>query len=374
MKYLSVIGAGFGDEGKGLVTDYLSSVHEQPLVIRFSGGHQSGHHVVIDEIRDHVFSNFGSGSFRGVPTYWSQYCTVDPVGVINEWEVIKEKGGHPVLYINALCPVTTPFDVVHNRKTEAANFHGSCGVGVGATFEREKNLYSLVFGDLFYPSVFRIKLDLIRRYYQCDASLDVFLYCCDRIMQSDFFHVLDDLPQSGYETLIFEGSQGLLLGQNTGFFPHVTRSDTGTGNILDMGFSPEVFLVSRAYQTRHGNGPMTNEHIPHNIMENPYEKNTDHPYQGQFRRSLLDLDLLRYAISRDAYICQSQDITLVLTCLDLVDSEYRFTMNGRIVYCDDEHDYVSRIMEYLNIKKGLISRSPFASDITALSHDMKHKI
>lgn len=363
MKCFAVIGAGFGDEGKGLVTDYLCSVHKQPLVVRFSGGHQSGHHVVIDNIRDHVFSNFGSGSFRGVPTYWSHYCTIDPVGIIQELEILNEKGVNPVLFIDARCPVTTPFDIVHNRETEAGNLHGSCGVGVGATIEREENMYSLVFGDLFYPSVFRIKLDMIRKYYQNnDLSLDVFLYCCDQLVRSECISAVEGLPLTGCETLIFEGSQGLLLDQKAGFFPHVTRSSTGTKNILDMGFSPGVFLVSRAYQTRHGNGPMTNEHIPHNIRDNPHEKNTDHPYQGKFRQSLLDLDLLKYAISRDDYI-SGMFCSLVITCLDLVKSEYRFTMNGRIVYCDNEHDFVSRIMKHLNISRGLLSRSPFGSEI-----------
>lgn len=359
MKCFAVIGAGFGDEGKGMVTDYLCSRSDHPLVVRFSGGHQSGHHVVIDETKDHVFSNFGSGSLRGVPTYWSPYCTVDPIGIVHEWEVLRDKGIEPELYVDARCPVTTPFDVAHNRHAEGTHHHGSCGVGVGATFEREEHHRSLLFGDLFYPSVFRIKLDMIRAYYNTELALDVFLYCCEQVVCSKSVRVVDSLPQSGVDTLIFEGSQGLLLDQRIGFFPHVTRANTGTQNILDMGFSPEVFLVSRAYQTRHGNGPMTNESIPHNIKENPFEKNPCHPYQGPFRRSLLDLDLLRYALSRDRYTARSAHTSLVLTCLDLVENEYRLTMDGRIVYCDDEDDFIRKIFGHLNIKKGCVSRSPY---------------
>ena len=78
-----VIGAGFGDEGKGNMVNYLCKNSEKPLVIRFNGGHQMGHMCVVNEMR-HIFSNFGSGSLVGAPTYISEYCTVDPVGTKNE--------------------------------------------------------------------------------------------------------------------------------------------------------------------------------------------------------------------------------------------------------------------------------------------------
>jgi adenylosuccinate synthase len=68
-------------------------------VIRFSGGHQAGHTVVTDDTR-HVFSNFGSGTLRGVPTYWSKFCTVEPIGLLNELDALKIKGYNPILYID----------------------------------------------------------------------------------------------------------------------------------------------------------------------------------------------------------------------------------------------------------------------------------
>ena len=74
MKNFVIIGLGFGDEGKGLITDYFCSKLKNPLVIRFSGGHQVGHTVIYNDIR-HMFSNFGSGTLRNIPTYWSKFCT-----------------------------------------------------------------------------------------------------------------------------------------------------------------------------------------------------------------------------------------------------------------------------------------------------------
>lgn len=87
----AVIGLGFGDEGKGITTDYLCSKTKNPLVVRFCGGSQVGHTVVHNGIR-HVFSSFGSGTLRGVPTYWSHKCALDPIGMLNELDVLKEKG------------------------------------------------------------------------------------------------------------------------------------------------------------------------------------------------------------------------------------------------------------------------------------------
>ena len=95
-------------------------------------------------------------------------------------------------------------------------------------------------------------------------------------------------PPDFYHDTIFEGSQGLLLDQHHGFFPNVTRANVGLENVESFtGLNDiyEVYLVTRAYQTRHGNGFMTNENRPHNITENIEETNKEHEYQGKFRRS-----------------------------------------------------------------------------------------
>jgi adenylosuccinate synthase len=362
---MAVIGAGFGDEGKGLVTAHLCAQCRTPLVIRFSGGQQAGHHVVLDDNHHHVFSNFGSGSYQGAPTYWSPFCTMDPIGIVNELDVLLAKGVQPVLYIDERCPVTTPFDVACNRSHEAIHQHGSCGLGVGATMQREADRYSLVFRDLYCETAMQIKLEMIGRYYDSRVVIDDFLFCRDRLIRSESIKVCDGMRFAGFDTYVFEGSQGLLLDQHIGFYPHVTRSNTGTRNILQMGHAPEIFLVTRAYQTRHGNGPMTNEHIPHNIKENPYEQNISGGFQGSFRRALLDLDLLRYGIWRDRYIRENRNKILVITCLDLIENEYRFTRNKEIVYCDDQNDFVLKILDFLQIEKALLSFSPISGQMKA---------
>lgn len=361
-----VLGLGFGDEGKGLVVDYLCSKSSKPLVVRFSGGHQVGHTVVRNGIR-HVFSNFGSGTLSGSSTFWSGYCTVDPVGLINELQVLNSKGVQPVLYISESCPITTPYDIYYNRLNAVKN---SCGVGFGSTLEREESHYSLKFIDLFYPDILRAKVDAIASYYEYSVSNEQilnFLGCCDNLVHCKNIFKGGECPKIDYSTqdCIYEGSQGLLLDQNYGIFPNVTRSNTGCSNISELldDNDYELFLVTRAYQTRHGNGFMTNENIPHNILENPLETNKENEYQGKFRRTLLDVSLLEYAINKDNYIRDHDKRMLVITCLDHIVNEYRFTYKGEIVYCSDENDFVSRIFRILNINKGLISRTDESKNI-----------
>ena len=359
----TVIGLGYGDEGKGLFTDYLCSQSNNPLVIRFSGGQQAGHTVVHKGIR-HVFSNFGAGTLQGAPSYFSKYCTIDSVGIVNELSVLLNKGIKPLLFIDSKCAVTTPYDIRYNQKN---NKHGSCGVGVGATINREEHYYSLTFADLFYPWVLKTKLNLIKDFYAGydDIEINHFLECCDIITHCIHIQKTDSFPDNNYSDFIFEGSQGLLLDKNYGFFPHVTRANTGTKNVLGLlnNEDLEVYLITRAYQTRHGDGPLSNEHLPHNISKNPNETNITNPYQGELRVALLDVSLLDYAINKDDTIRKNSNKSLVMTCLDHIQNEYRFTYQNNIIYCKNEAEFIGKISELLNIKSIYLSHSEQAKHI-----------
>jgi adenylosuccinate synthase len=363
----AIIGLGFGDEGKGLVTDYLCSKASNPLVIRYSGGQQAGHTVMKKDVR-HIFTNFGSGTLSGAPTYWAPTATIDPVGIMNEYKILMDKGIRPTLFIDSRCPVTTPFEKLHNQNTEKINQHGSCGVGVGQTWEREECMYSLLAGDLRFPSVMEMKIKMIANWYHLNYPLDDYL--------SEFFLRVRELLSCiditishgvpvNFSSRIYEGSQGLLLDQNIGFFPHVTRSNVGLKNIKKP--VDEIYLVTRAYQTRHGNGPMTNEEIPHNISEDPNETNVENWSQGKFRRTLLDLDLLLYGLSREErdlwYVQKNCIRTLVITCLDHVKNEWRFTHKGEVRFSASEANFIDKIAYILGSDNVLVSHSPYSENI-----------
>jgi adenylosuccinate synthase len=364
-----IIGLGFGDEGKGLFVDYLSSHNPDSLVVRFSGGHQCGHTVVTCDKR-HVFANFGSGTLRGIPTYWSQFCTVEPIGLLNEFDVLKAQNVEPLIYIDERCPITTPYEIINNKCLEDKNKHRSCGVGFGETMKREETLFSLTFIDLFYKDILREKLNNIQKHYYknfgtCD--LEPFLRCCDEITRISNIKIVNSMPK--YDSYLFEGSQGLLLDQHFGFFPNVTRSNTGCKNAVDLLGSCdfELFLVTRAYQTRHGNGFMTNEELPHNVLENPEETNKENTYQGKFRKALLDVSLLEYAMNKDEYVRNSKKKCLVMTCLDQITYGYRFTYKGNVTVCSNEKIFVRTVADILNIKEVYVSHSANSENIERIN-------
>lgn len=102
-----IIGLGFGDEGKGITTDFLAQQNPESVVIRFSGGQQAAHTVMMDN-KKHIHSSFASGALRGLPSYFTEHCTIHPTFLFNEMEELKKKNGNTELHIHPLAKVTTP--------------------------------------------------------------------------------------------------------------------------------------------------------------------------------------------------------------------------------------------------------------------------
>ena len=326
-----VIGLGYGDEGKGLTTSYLCSRTSSPMVVRFNGGHQAGHTVVVDGVR-HVFSSFGAGTLQGVPTYWSKYCTFFPTAVVNEYNVLQlshnyTPGGDskPQLFVHPLCPVTTPYDLYANQASEKKQKHGSVGVGFGTTLKRHESFYKLFVQDLFYPQILQAKLDNICSYYGFDLADSIMEdYMKDIEEVKELITVSDESILKSYN-LIMEGAQGVLLDQDFGFFPNVTRSNTTTKNAMEINNehlkeTTEIFYVTRSYQTRHGNGFMSHEDPKLPLINNEKETNISHAFQGNFRVGKLDVDMLNYALESDNHFSSEHLIrskkNLVITCTD----------------------------------------------------------
>lgn len=135
----AVIGSNYGDEGKGLITDYLSSCYKKVLVVRYNGGAQAGHNVVSPQQQRHVFHQLSSGSFTGATTFLSQPVIFDPNSLIDDHLAFSKYRQVPNIYVHPQCVVATPYDLLMNQLAEYCRGkakHGSCGLGIGETVER----------------------------------------------------------------------------------------------------------------------------------------------------------------------------------------------------------------------------------------------
>lgn len=311
MRARAVIGANFGDEGKGLVTDYLCATQGAGMVVRFNGGAQAGHTVVTPHGKRHAFAHFGAGTFEGVPTFLSQFFICNPLLFFKELDALHVLGVRPIVYAHPNCLVTTFADMVINQRLEdarGAKRHGSCGVGVHETVERSRlPELKITVSDLWNRVSIEDRLARICGKYaafrtgsaikDADKMISVFAAGCLKFAEHVHPLGIDQCKEP-----VFEGAQGLLLDQdNKTFFPHVTRSHTGVKNVRTLCEQAkisdvDIYYVSRTYLTRHGAGPLPGEDSAMRFRDNT---NGEHPYQGQLRFAPLD-DGLAMRCSLDA--------------------------------------------------------------------------
>lgn len=353
---VAVIDLGFGDSGKGRVVDWLSHSDEDfESVIRYTGAHQSTHAVYLNG-RYHQFQNFGSGTFRDLPTYWHKRVPVSPVKICIEEQVLLEKFNiQPVLYIHPDCQITTPYDVEANLMR--ANLD-TVGEGIKETFQRvEKLNLSLQMKDLFYPSVFQMKFYQIEDYYK-QTGVNVDKIYLDEFKRACTYCIPFITDASDYceEFAIYESTQGLLLDEQIGFNPYVSWGKLGSDHIKDS--LREVYYVTRAYHTRHGNGPIGVKLINDHIRENIYETNKSNNLQGHLRSNILDLDLLTYAYNIDSRKLD-EDITknLVVTCCDIV-KEFKVLEEGEVRPFNNRNEFLEHLYGTLDVNNIYFSEAP----------------
>lgn len=335
-----VIGLGFGDEGKGATVDFLAKEEKTDVVIRYNGGGQAGHNVVLPDGREHIFSQFGSGTLRGiVKTHLSRFMVLNPLSMMNEEEhLFRSLGVKGAFWLTTIDPralVTTPFQIATNRLLEASrgnSRHGSCGMGVGQTIADysqygEKVIFASDLENLeqTYPLLME-KLRFIRersREALSDAlpnlpqtesverelawfkKRDAIRYITECFMRfAGLVEIADDshfISSAQNKTIIFEGAQGVLLDPVCGFHPYVTKTRTTLRNaeelLREANFRGRVVRlgVLRAYATRHGAGPFVTEDAEL-TKELPDTHNGTNEWQGSFRVGWPDLVAMRYAL------------------------------------------------------------------------------
>lgn len=377
-----VIGANFGDEGKGLMTDYFchqSTLRgEKTLVVLHNGGAQRGHTVVTPDGNRHVFHHFGSGTLVGADTYLSEEFVLNPMIFRQEWEELESMKAIPKVYVNHTCRVTTPFDMILNQIIEESRDnarHGSCGMGIHETMIRDVCNYPI---EMWFDSSDEAKryyLKEIRNYLSerlLDFGINKIPDNWKEIVNSDLLieNFISELNFMGrnisirfdrfieyYDCVAFENGQGLLLDQNnTAYYPHLTPSNTGIKNslkiIAEMRCKPdiEVCYVTRTYLTRHGAGRLDGECDKQEINPDMQDlTNVPNLHQGTLRYAKLIEKSLEERILKDFEPARKYGAKLSLAITHENEYDYVFSNTFKknfdyIYYSDGEtRESVGRI-------------------------------
>ncbi len=280
-KNVVVLGTQWGDEGKGKVVDLLTD--RAKYVVRYQGGHNAGHTLVIDGEKT-VLHLIPSGILRdNVTCIIGNGVVLSPEALMKETAMLEERGV-PVkerLKISEACPLILPYHIaldVAREKARGSKAIGTTGRGIGPAYEDKVARRGVRVGDLFDPESFALKLKevmevhnfTLTEYYKeeavdYDKTLADALAIADTLkaMVVDVTDELDKANQTGQQ-IMFEGAQGTLLDIDHGTYPYVTSSNTTVGGVATgAGFGPMhldyVLGIVKAYTTRVGSGPFPTE-------------------------------------------------------------------------------------------------------------------
>jgi adenylosuccinate synthase len=279
-----VVGTQWGDEGKGKVVDWLTD-HAQG-VVRFQGGHNAGHTLVIKGVKT-ALQLIPSGIMRdGVACYIGNGVVVDPTHLLGEIERLEGIGVEvrSRLFVSESCPLILPFHVEVDkarealRETSGAGKIGTTGKGIGPAYEDKVARRALRVQDLKHPERFAKKLRELLELH--NFALGGYLKSTPLEFQPIFDHAMavaeqlkPMLADVGYRiyaasragaNLLFEGAQGTLLDIDHGTYPYVTSSNCVAGNAAaGAGVGPDqlhyILGITKAYTTRVGSGPFPTE-------------------------------------------------------------------------------------------------------------------
>ena len=279
-----VVGTQWGDEGKGKIVDWMTD-HAQG-VVRFQGGHNAGHTLVING-RKTALQLVPSGVMReGVACYIGNGVVVDPAHLLTEIARIEALGidVRSRLYLSESCPLILPFHVEIDKAREArregtaAGKIGTTGKGIGPAYEDKVARRALRVQDLKHPVRFEAKLRELLELHNAELTgvlgaqplalqpmLDDVLRAAEQLrpLMADVGYRLFNAHLAG-DNLLFEGAQGTLLDIDHGTYPFVTSSNCVAGNAaagsgVGPGLLHYVLGITKAYTTRVGGGPFPTE-------------------------------------------------------------------------------------------------------------------
>ena len=366
MEFHTVIGSGYGDEGKGTITAKLAAAaNGNVLNILTNGGAQRGHTVKFSDGKSFTNKHFGSATYLHAANYFAPSFILDPMQFRAEYETYGDFNFY-AFFRNRACRWVTPFDIMANQvEAKLRNLHNTCGMGIWKTIQRfsQSSTCNKLFDDfiaLDFDQQFKY-LELIAAQYSNSNDFDIWpdeykVFFEDHIIRSNLIaHFIDDcvfmahhtdpvddltkekglfgkkLLIEDFDRIIFENGQGLAIGDDGTDNKFATPSKTGYDAL------PKEFLnyikannktinlhyVSRTYETRDGDdtgfGNMERNAISSYIKEDT--NNHYNMWQGEFKYKALDVGQLNARIAKDLSGVLNTYVSLDLTHCDEVGSE-----------------------------------------------------
>lgn len=339
-----VIGANYGDEGKGLTVARIAKLYDprQTFVIMGNGGAQRGHSVIHDG-KQHIFKHFNSATPLGVRTFFSPDYILDPIQFNNEKEEIKKTYGiEPIAVRSASCKWATPWDIMANQMLQKENWTGSCGMGIWETVLRYRNGVYMDFDSFaarshdeqveflkkirdYYEGVRKIKVNpKYRTPWYSDILIEHFIRdfmsmfeCCK--VSPSFLNLASKLQSQHF---IIENGQGLLLGDKGFDDKEATPSNTGLPSYIDLK-DANVHFVTRPYITRHGSDTFVGRKLDCDLNKST-EINQYNEWQHDFFYDYLDLSDLKQRCDKEVAMHHIKRYTVEVTHCDELDREAEF--------------------------------------------------
>jgi adenylosuccinate synthase len=280
-KSVVVLGSQWGDEGKGKIVDMLTE--QASVVVRFQGGNNAGHTLVIDGQKT-ILRLIPSGILHShVQCLIGNGVVVSPTALLEEIDELERRGvpASERLRISDSCVLILPYHVALDRARELAKGKlaiGTTGRGIGPAYEDKIARRALRFADLFDEKTLSTKLESVLHYHnfilqnyhhhepvEFDSLLEQLLALAPKLknMRADVAGLLHQYHVEG-KNMMFEGAQGTLLDIDHGTYPFVTSSNTTAGAAsVGSGYGPRylnyILGITKAYATRVGSGPFPTE-------------------------------------------------------------------------------------------------------------------
>lgn len=272
-----IIGAQWGDEGKGKIVDLLSG--NSDIVVRFNGGNNAGHTVVVNGER-FPLSLIPSGVLQNKKLLIAQGVVIEPEILLSEIDFFVKRGQKVDLTIDRRANIVMPYHRLLDAATESSKGErkvGSLKLGIGYCYEDRNNRHGIRLEDLVNPTVFKEKLD--NEFTLAKKRIEAVYNFKVDVTLSEIFRQYKTLGEKlkkymgdvsyevckniGRKKILFEGAHGTFLDGNFGTYPYTTAVNTISGSVFSyVGFPPQklnVVGIVKAYTTRVGGGPFPTE-------------------------------------------------------------------------------------------------------------------